>query len=68
MDYDSDNPAIQADDQREPLQTLYQLALEITEPRDLRHVFDMALRHCLELTARNIAPPPFWGRENYPIV
>jgi signal transduction histidine kinase len=40
----------QAEERREQLQALYQLALEITELHDLQQVLDTALRYCLELT------------------
>ncbi|HEU5367787.1 MAG TPA: GAF domain-containing protein, partial [Ktedonobacterales bacterium] len=41
---------LQAEERREQLQALYQLALEITELHDLQQVLDTALRYCLELT------------------
>lgn len=40
----------QADQQRERLQALSLLAVEIAELRDLQQVLDTALRHCLDLT------------------
>jgi signal transduction histidine kinase len=41
---------LQAEERREQLQALYELALEITELHDLQQVLDTALRYCLELT------------------
>ncbi len=41
---------LQAEERREQLQALYQLALEIAELHDLQQVLDTALRYCLELT------------------
>jgi signal transduction histidine kinase len=38
-------------EQRERLEALYHLALEIAELHDLQQVLDTALRHCLDLTA-----------------
>ena len=40
-----------AEEQRERLEALYRLALEIAELRDPQQVLDTALRHCLDLTA-----------------
>ena len=36
--------------QRERLQALYHLAVELSALRDLQSVLDTALRHCLRLT------------------
>jgi signal transduction histidine kinase len=41
---------LQAEERREQLQALYQLALEITELHNLQQVLGTALRYCLELT------------------
>ncbi|HXT35635.1 MAG TPA: GAF domain-containing sensor histidine kinase [Chloroflexota bacterium] len=40
-----------AEEQRQRLEALYRLAVEIAGLRDLRQVLNTALRHCLELTA-----------------
>jgi signal transduction histidine kinase len=37
-------------EQRDRLQALYHLAVELSAPRDLQPVLDIALRHCLSLT------------------
>jgi signal transduction histidine kinase len=42
---------LEGEEQRERLEALYRLALEIAELRDLQQVLDTALRHCLDLTA-----------------
>jgi signal transduction histidine kinase len=44
------NPLQSYAEQRERLQALYDLALELSALRDLPAVLDTALRHCLELT------------------
>jgi len=46
----TDTLHLQAEERREQLQALYQLALEIAELHDLQQVLDTALRYCLELT------------------
>src|SRR5579885_1750065 len=46
----TDTLHLQAEERREQLQALYQLALEIAELHDLQLVLDTALRHCLDLT------------------
>ena len=48
--FSSDTLHLQAEERREQLQALYQLALEIAELHDLQQVLDTALRYCLELT------------------
>jgi signal transduction histidine kinase len=50
MTLSSETLYLQAEERREQLQALYQLALEITELHDLQQVLDTALRYCLELT------------------
>jgi signal transduction histidine kinase len=50
MTLSSDALHLQAEERRERLQALYQLALEISELHDLQQVLDTALEHCLELT------------------
>lgn len=50
MTLSSEDLYLQAEERREQLQALYQLALEITELHDLQQVLDTALRYCLELT------------------
>lgn len=44
------NPLITYTEQRDRLQALYDLAVELTALRDLPAVLDTALRHCLSLT------------------
>ncbi len=44
------NPLITYTEQRDRLQALYDLAVELTALRDLPTVLDTALRHCLSLT------------------
>src|SRR5579871_1955580 len=50
MHDDRDTTAPEADELRDRLAALYQLALEITELRDLQQVLDLALRQCIALT------------------
>jgi signal transduction histidine kinase len=45
-----ENPLITYTEQRDRLQALYDLAVELTALRDLPAVLDTALRHCLSLT------------------
>lgn len=45
-----DNPLITYTEQRDRLQALYDLAVELTALRDLPAVLNTALRHCLSLT------------------
>src|SRR5438270_11171579 len=48
---DEDNLTRAGAEQRDRLQALYRLALELTELREVQHVLDVALRQCLTLTA-----------------
>ncbi len=50
MTHSSEILYLQAEERREQLQALYQLALEITELHNLQQVLETALRYCLELT------------------
>jgi len=50
MTFSSEILSLQAEERREQLQALYQLALEIAELHDLQQVLDTALSYCLELT------------------
>ena len=51
MSVDEDNLTRAGAEQRDRLQALYRLALELTELREVQHVLDVALRQCLTLTA-----------------
>jgi signal transduction histidine kinase len=50
MAYPIDALLIRLEEQREQIEALHELAIEIAELHDLQQVFDTALRHCLDLT------------------
>src|SRR5260370_16518808 len=50
MTYQIDDLLLRLEEQRERLEALHELAMEIAELRDLQQVLDTAIRHCLELT------------------
>lgn len=51
MAFRLDNLYVLAEEQRERLEALYRLAIEVSELRDVQQVLDTALHHCLELTS-----------------
>jgi signal transduction histidine kinase len=50
MAYPIDTLLVRLEEQRERLEALHKLAIEIAELRDLQQVLNTALRHCLDLT------------------